>query len=203
MKIVTTTISETVKTAGNAKGTRKEVGKISFLVPTLEEVKDHLNSESALLMAKDAEGKEIDSFDSDFSQFIADSIETACKSKLVSKLEPKSVTFKSGHSAWTTIEELLEQGQRGQHFAIASQFKIAIGTFIAGLKKSDGFKAAVLSFCTNVQALAETTPANKSVVQKVLDGFLETLEEEDVSKFDKLLTSIGQAIEYTGSSLED
>jgi len=51
--------------------------------------------------------------------------------------------------------------------------------------------------------LAETTPANKQVVQKVLDGFLETLEEEDVSKFDKLLTAIGQAIEYTGSSLED
>ena len=104
MKIVTTTISETVKTAGNAKGTRKEVGKISFLVPTLEEVKNHLNSENALVLTKDADGKNVDSYDSDFSQFIADSIETACKSKLVSKLEPKSVTFKSGHSAWTTIE---------------------------------------------------------------------------------------------------
>ncbi len=203
MKTVTTTISERVKVNGSDKGVNKEVGKVSFLVPTLEEIKNHLNSENALVLAKDADGKEIDSFDSDFSQFIADSIETACKSKLVSKLEPKSVTFKNGHSAWTTIEELLEQGQRGQHFAIASQFKVAIGTFIAGLKKSDGFKAAVLSFCTNVQALAETTPANKQVVQKVLDGFLETLEEEDVSKFDKLLTAIGQAIEYTGSSLED
>lgn len=202
MKTVTTTISETIKTAGNAKGTRKEVGKISFLVPTLQEVKDHLNTENALVLDKDADGKEL-GFASDFSQFIADSIEAACKSKLVSKLEPKSVTFKSGHSAWSTIEELLEQGQRGQHFAIASAFKTAIGGFIAGLKKSDGFKAAVLSFCTNTQALAETTPANKQVVQKVLDGFLETLEEEDVSKYDKLLTSIGQAIEYTGSSLED
>lgn len=203
MKTVTTTISETIKTAGNAKGTRKEVGKISFLVPTLQEVKDHLNTENALVLDKDADGKELDNFASDFSQFIADSIEAACKSKLVSKLEPKSVTFKSGHSAWTTIEELLEQGQRGQHFAIASAFKTAIGSFIAGLKKSDGFKAAVLSFCTNTQALAETTPANKAVVQKVLDGFLETLEEDDVAKYDKLLTSIGQAIEYTGSSLED
>lgn len=200
MKTVTTTISETIKTAGNAKGTRKEVGKISFLIPTLEEVKDHLNTENALVLA---DGKELDSFASDFSQFIADSIEAACKSKLVSKLEPKSVNFKSGHSAWNTIEELLEQGQRGQHFAIASAFKTAIGSFIAGLKKSDGFKAAVLSFCTNTQALAETTPANKQVVQKVLDGFLETLEEEDVAKYDKLLTAIGQAIEYTGSSLED
>ena len=198
MKTITTTISERVKVNGSDKSINKEVGKISFLVPTLEEIKNHLNSENALTFDKNA-----GSFTSDFSQFIADSIETACKSKLVSKLEPKSITFKNGHSAWNTIEELLEQGQRGQHFAIASQFKTAIGTFIAGLKKSDGFKAAVLSFCTNVQALAETTPANKQVVQKVLDGFLETLEEEDVSKFDKLLTSIGQAIEYTGSSLED
>ena len=86
MKTVTTTISERVKVNGSDKGVNKEVGKVSFLVPTLEEIKNHLNSENALVLAKDADGKEVDSFDSDFSQFIADSIETACKSKFANQL---------------------------------------------------------------------------------------------------------------------
>ena len=197
MKTITTTISERVKVEGQEKGVNKEIGKVSFLVPTLEEVKDHLNKEGSLAV------DEKENYTDDFTSFIADAIEAVCKIKLVSRLEPKSINFKSGQSAWTTIAELVEAGQRGQHFAIAAAFKTAISTFIAGLKKSDGFKAAVLGYCLTPKALAETTASNKVIVEKVLTGFLETLDEDEVVKYDRILTELGTSIAFQGSSLED
>jgi hypothetical protein len=157
MKTVTTVIRENVKAAGDKKGERKEIGKIAFLVPTLEEVKEHLNTETAFIMEKEGE-KVLDTYESNFSQFLADAIEAACKIKLFSKLEPKSIAFKSGQSLWTTISELTETSStRGQHFAIAASFKAAITAFVTGLKKSDGWKSNVLGYLLTAKALAETS----------------------------------------------
>lgn len=198
MKTITTTIRETIK-GSNGKGERKDIGKIAFLVPTLEEVKDHLNTEAAFIMEED-----LDTYESNFSQFLADAIEAACKIKLFSKLEPKSIAFKSGQSLWTTIAELVETSStRGQHFAIAASFKAAITAFVTGLKKSDGWKSNVLGYLLTAKALAETSQGNKQVVQKVLDGFLTTLSDEDVSKYEKILNELGEALAFSGTSLED
>ena len=202
MKTITTTIRETIK-GSNGKGERKDIGKIAFLVPTLEEVKDHLNTETAFIMEKDGE-KVLDTYESNFSQFLADAIEAACKIKLFSKLEPKSIAFKNGQSLWTTIAELVETSStRGQHFAIAAAFKVAITAFVTGLKKSDGWKSNVLGYLLTAKALAETSQGNKQVVQKVLDGFLTTLSDEDVSKYEKILNELGEALSFSGTSLED
>ena len=203
MKAITTTIRETIKAEGEKQGKRKDIGKIAFLVPTLEEVKDHLNTEAAFIMEKEGE-KVLDTYESNFSQFLADAIEAACKIKLFSKLEPKSIAFKAGASLWSTIEELVETSStRGQHFAIAAAFKAAITAFVTGLKKSDGWKSNVLGYLLTAKALAETSQGNKQVVQKVLDGFLATLSDEDVSKYDKILNELGEALAFSGTSLED
>ena len=202
MKTITTTIRETIK-GSNGKGERKDIGKIAFLVPTLNEVKDHLNTETAFVMEKEGE-KVLDTYESNFSQFLADAIEAACKVKLFSKLEPKSIAFKSGQSLWTTIAELVETSStRGQHFAIAAAFKVAITAFVTGLKKSDGWKSNVLGYLLTAKALAETSQGNKQVVQKVLDGFLATLFDEDVIKYEKILNDLGEALAFSGTSLED
>ena len=202
MKAVTTIIRETIK-GSNGKGERKDIGKIAFLVPTLEEVKDHLNTETAFVMEKEGE-KVMDTYESNFSQFLADAIEAACKIKLFAKLEPKSIAFKSGQSHWTTIAELVETSStRGQHFAVAAAFKAAVSAFVTGLKKSDGWKSNVLGYLLTAKALAETSQGNKQVVQKVLDGFLATLSDEDVSKYEKILNELGEALAFSGTSLED
>ncbi len=199
MKTITTIIRETIKAEGEKQGKRKDIGKIAFLVPTLEEVKEHLNTETAFIMEKD-----LDTYESNFSQFLADAIEAACKIKLFSKLEPKSIAFKSGQSLWTTIAELVETSStRGQHFAVATAFKAAINAFVTGLKKSDGWKTNVLGYLLTAKALAETSQGNKQVVQKVLDGFLATLSDEDVSKYEKILNELGEALAFSGTSLED
>jgi len=202
MKAITTTIRETIK-GSNGKGERKDIGKIAFLVPTLEEVKDHLNTETAFIMEKEGE-KVLDTYESNLSQFLADAIEAACKVKLFAKLEPKSIAFKSGQSLWTTIAELVETSStRGQHFAIAANFRAAITAFVTNLKKSDGWKSNVLGYLLTAKALAQTSQGNKQVVQKVLASFLETLGEEEVTRFDKLLTELGEALAFQGTSLED
>ena len=203
MKTITTIIRETVKSAGDEKGKRKDIGKIAFLVPTLEEVRDHLATPEAFIMEKEGE-KVLDTYESNLSQFLADAIEAACKVKLFSKLEPKSITFKSGQSLWTTIAELVETSStRGQHFAIAAAFKAAITAFVTGLKKSDGWKSNVLGYLLTAKALAETSTGNKQVVERVLSGFLETLSEADADRFGKILTELGEAIAFSGASLED
>jgi len=202
MKAITTTIRETIK-GSNGKGERKDIGTIAFLVPTLEEVKDHLNTETAFIMEKEGE-KVLDTYESNLSQFLADAIEAACKVKLFAKLEPKSIAFKSGQSLWTTIAELVETSStRGQHFAIAANFRAAITAFVTNLKKSDGWKSNVLGYLLTAKALAQTSQGNKQVVQKVLASFLETLGEEEVTRFDKLLTELGEALAFQGTSLED
>jgi hypothetical protein len=203
MKAATTTIRETIKGTNGKAGERKEIGQVSFLVPTLEEVRDHLNTESALAQEKDGE-KVLDSYESNFSQFIYDALESACKVKLFSKLEPKSIQFKAGQSLWSTIVELVDtHSTRGQHFAVLAAFKTAITAYIQSLKKSDGWKSNVIGYLTNAKALAQTTSGNKQVVQKVLASFLETLGEEEVTRFDKLLTELGEALAFQGTSLED
>ena len=203
MKAITTTIRETVKSAGDEKGKRKDIGKIAFLVPTLEEVRDHLATPEAFIMEKEGE-KVLNTYESNFSQFLADAIEAACKVKLFAKLEPKSIAFKSGQSSWMTIAELVETSStRGQHFAIAAAFKAAITVFVTGLKKSDGWKSNVLGYLLTAKALAETSTGNKQVVQKVLDGFLATLSDEDVAKYEKILNELGEALAFSGTSLED
>lgn len=199
MKTITTSINETIKNEKTGKGERKEIGKISFFVPTVEEVNDHLNVKAHLDLSKDGE-----TYESTFTQFIADAIEAACKVKLLAKLEPKSVEFKSGQSLWTTIAELCESGgARGAHFTTLAAFKVAITEYVTGLKKSDAFKANVIGYCLTSKALAETTTGNKAVVERVLSGFLETLSEADADRFGKILTELGEAIAFSGASLED
>ena len=81
--------------------------------------------------------------------------------------------------------------------------KAAITAFVTGLKKSDGWKSNVLGYLLTAKALAETSQGNKQVVQKVLDGFLATLSDEDVAKYDKILNELGEALAFSGTSLED
>jgi hypothetical protein len=203
MKTITTTIRQTVKNEGDEKGKRKEIGKVSFLVPTLEEVRDHLNTEPAFVHEKDGE-KVLDSYESTFSQFIDDAIEAACRVKLAAKLQAKSVQLKPGQTLWTSIAELCAiPSTRGQHFVVQAAFKTSVTAFVAGLKKSDGWKANVLNYLLNADALAETTEGNKKVVQNILDAFLETLDDDDVTKYERILSDLGKAIVFKGNSLED
>lgn len=193
---IETTISETVK-GKDGKGERKEIGKISFLVPTLAEfgiegetVRDEKTNE---LSYKDAK-----------LNWLYSAVVAAARAILTSKLEPKSISFKSGHSAWVDFDSMIAtSGLRGQALAIRRDFIVSFTAFIAKLGKSEKWSTAMVGFASKPAALAGTTQGNKAVFSAKLDEYEKTLDESSKAKFLNIMIELAKVASGDEIDLED
>jgi hypothetical protein len=179
-------VQERVKEAGQEKGKNVEVGKVSYLVPTLQ------------AFGIPAEGPKTDDdgdlvYENKISQWIWEAIQSAVKSQLISFLQPKSVELKEGCKLWNTVGELVAGSsavsQKGATLKLRADFKAAWAAYITGLKKSPAVTAAFIALVSDFPtkgkdcALSVSSAGNKAAVARHLTAFLDGLSEADQEKF--------------------
>ena len=189
-----TTISETIEKGG--KNERKEIGKIEYLVPMLDEF--GLTAET-----KTDDAGEV-TYTDQKQEWLWNAVKAAVRSLLVSRLEPKSTKFREGYSAWTDFQSMVATtGNRGAALVLRREFIAAFTGFIAKLGKSEKWSNAMVAFASNAKALAGTTGTNKEVFQKNLNKFFDELAEEDQEKFANIIAELAKVSSAEELSLED
>lgn len=199
MEKITTSIAETVILA-NGKKERKEVGTIPFLVPTLAELAEAISKAEEVRDAK----TEILSYKDSTAQFVYDAVCAAARGILVSRLMPKSVSFKAGYAPWTDFQGLITStGVRGEALAVYREFVAAFSSFVAKLGKSEKWSAAMIGFASNRKSLQTTTSSNKAVFAGKLYDFSLDLSAEDAGKYENILVELGRICSQDEVDLDD
>ena len=189
-----TTISETVEKGG--KKERQEIGKIEYLVPMLDEF--GLTGET-----KTDDYGEVSYVDTKLD-WLYGAVQSAVRSLLVSRLEPRSVKFREGYSAWTDFATMVAtSGNRGAALVLRREFISSFTSFIAKLGKSEKWSNAMIGFASNAKALAGTTVGNKEVFQKNLNKFFDQLTEDEKWKFANTIAELAKVSSAEELSLED
>ena len=190
-----TAISETVEKGG--KKERQEIGKVEYLVPLLDEF--GINAE----YKTDDKTGEVTYTDQKL-EWLYGAVQSAVRSLLVSRLEPRSVKFREGYSAWTDFNSMVAtSGNRGAALVLRREFISSFTSFIAKLGKSEKWSNAMVAFASNAKALAGTTVGNKEVFQKNLNKFFDGLTEADQEKFANIIAELAKVSSAEELSLED
>ena len=191
---IETTISETVEVGG--KRERQEIGKVEYLVPMLDEF--GITSET-----KTDDDGEVSYVDTKLDWLYC-AVKAAARSLLVSRLEPRSVRFREGYTAWTDFNSMVAtSGNRGAGLVLRREFISSFTSFIAKLGKSEKWSNAMVGFASNAKALAGTTVGNKEVFQKNLNKFFDQLAEADQEKFANIIAELAKVSSAEELSLED
>ena len=189
-----TVISETVEKGG--KKERQEIGKIEYLVPMLDEF--GLTGET-----KTDDDGEVSYVDTKLDWLYC-AVKAAVRSLLVSRLEPRSVKFREGYTAWTDFATMVATtGNRGAALVLRREFISSFTSFIAKLGKSEKWSNAMVGFASNAKALAGTTVGNKEVFQKNLNKFFDQLTEDEQEKFSGIIAELAKVSSAEELSLED
>ena len=191
---IETTISETIEKGG--KKERQEIGKVEYLVPMLDEF--GLTGET-----KTDENGEV-TYTDQKQEWLWGAVKAAARSLLVSRLEPRSVKFREGYSAWTDFNSMVAtSGNRGAALVLRREFIASFTAFIAKLGKSEKWSNAMVAFASNAKALAGTTASNKEVFAKNLNKFFDQLTEADQEKFANIIAELAKVSSAEELSLED
>lgn len=183
-------VQERVKGAGQEKGKNVEIGKVSYLVPTLQ------------TFGIPAQGPKMDDdgdlvYENQVSQWVWEAIQAAVKAQLVSFLQPKSIELKEGCKPWTSVEELVAGStavsQKGAVLKLRADFKAAWAAYITGLKKAPSKTAAFIALGSDFPtkgkdcALSVSSAGNKAAVARHLTAFFDGLSEEQQERFGEIV----------------
>mgnify|MGYP001008616040 CR=1 FL=1 len=199
-------VQERVKEAGQEKGKNVEVGKVSYLVPTLQ------------AFGIPAQGPKTDDdgdlvYEDKVSQWLWEAVQSAAKAQLISFLQPKSVELKEGCKLWSTVEELVAGSsavsQKGATLKLRADFKAAWASYITGLKKSPAVTAAFIALGSDFPtkgkdcALSVSSAGNKAAVARHLTAFFDGLSEADQEKFGEIVADFAAICTAEEQDLSD
>mgnify|MGYP000986724760 CR=1 FL=1 len=192
------TIVKTISRRGAEKGDKREViGKISFVVPTVEEILP-LSIETVT----DEDG--VVSYKNKVTQWVQEAIESAVAGELANRLQPQSTDWKPGYREWATFEEFLSQAlesNRGAGVAAAAERRrewVKLWTsFVVGLKKSAGWTKAMTLIGSDlptkggkkVELQNVSDEKSRNRFGEVLADFYSSLSDQDADKFEQYFES--------------
>lgn len=200
MKNAQITISERVEVEGEltAKGRKptkaQEIGKVSFILPTPEDF--WIPAEKLATETKGKGEEQTTSFKEPAIGFLADALESYTELVLRGMLEPKSLQYKAGRQAWTSLDELYKaaatslKGASGPR--LATLWKAKWTAFIVGLGKPANWTAALISM-TDEKIVSGLSASNKAVFEQRLAEFIKTFTAEEVETFDDIATKLATA----------
>lgn len=178
------TISERVN------GKNVKIGDVEYLVPTLEEL-----DVTGATIAEIKDGDETyRGYTNPKHQYLYDAVQAQVLSFLRGRLKPKSIEFKDGHVAWTTVEEILEPAslQRGGGMILRKQFAQAFNTFFATLGKSAKLAAQMSAFAAgpNNKVFPAASAKGKEIFLKYLTAFFAACTEDEQTKYADIIETL-------------
>ena len=197
-------VTQSVTIAGKTK--REPVGEVTIFVPTL------FNLISTAVAVMDSKtGKELLTdeglpvYTDDSLNFIQSSILASVKASARNKLTPKTANLKDGLSIATTWAELTAEsaGNNGVHLVIIREVKDLFAKFVATLGKTATVQANITKAFNNAELLASSSADVKGKLLNYISDFVDTLNEEAQTKYNKYLTKIAEAASSEEISAED
>ena len=177
MEKMTSKISERVD------GRNVAIGTVEYLVPTLAELGVQ---DATIVEIKDGEETYRGYTDTKF-QYLYDAVQAQVLSFLRGRLKPKSIEFKDGHTAWTTVEEIIEPAslQRGGGMILRKQFTAAFNAFFSTLGKSAKLVAQMAAFAAgpNNKVFPAASAKGKEIFLKYLTQFFAACSEDEQAKY--------------------
>jgi len=202
------------KVEKNGKGEYEKQGEVEIFYPLLSE----LGFNAELETAKDKDGKVIltsdgknaEKYDEDGfpvykdekAQYVFDAVLSAVKAQARNKLVSQTATLKPGLTIATTIEELLESGNKGDALAANREFLAAFKAWLPNSKKSEKVQAAVLDLARNRAGLSLQPDDKKQKFLVYIKDFAITLTEAQGARFQRSLEALEEAC-TAGDALDD
>lgn len=136
------------------------------------------------------------------AQYVFDAVLAAVKSAARNKLVTGTATLKPGLSIASTIEELIEGGNKGDALAATREFLAAFKAFLPSTKKSEKVQAAVYDLAKNKAGLSLQPDDKKAKFLVYITDFTATLNAEQATRFERALTALEEAC-TAGDALDD
>lgn len=181
-------------------GKYKEVGKVAVFYPLLSELGIAVDPEK--YEAADKDGKMVactadtpDCFPvyaDEKVQFVWEGVWAAVKAMARNRLESGTANLKDGLKIAETVEELLEAGggRSGEALAIRREFFASFKTYLGTLGKSAAYVAGMFDIVQNVKNIPYQSPARKTSVKALMDGYITGATSEVVEKYNKTIEQI-------------
>jgi len=188
---LTVDVSKKVEIAGQpGKNEYEKVGEVIIPIPTLE-----------AFGIKDAKIKEtgedgLPVYEDEKLDWLFGSVVAACKAQARNKLISGTADLKEGQKIAENFEELTAEGERkgnAEALKLAKEIQKSFAAFVQGLGKTAQTQAVLVGLFRNKQALSLQTDENKNKMKGYLTQYAETLEEADLARYSKYLTSVEEA----------
>jgi hypothetical protein len=118
------------------------------------------------------------------------------KAQARNKLISGTAELKDGKKIAATMEELIAEGERvGNKEALMLRHEIrkSFAAFVGTLGKTAQTQAVLVGLFSNKEALALQDDVNKGKFKAYLGQYAETLEEKDLERYSKFLTTVDEA----------
>ena len=203
---------------GEKKNEYVKKGEVEVFYPLLSELGFAVEPimEEMMEVGTDSNGNKIDrkvivpkededgfpSYKDEKAQYVFDAVLAAVKSAARNKLVTGTATIKPGLSIASTIEELMEGGNKGDALAATREFLAAFKAWLPLTKKSEKVQAAVYDLAKNKAGLSLQPDDKKEKFLVYITDFTTTLNAEQATRFERALTALEEAC-TAGDALDD
>ena len=172
-----------------------KIGSVEVFYPLLSELGFSIDPDS-----EDKDGFPV--YKDEKADFTFNAVLAAVKAAARNKLVAKTATLKPGLSIASTIEELLEGGNKGDFLAATREFLAAFKVWLPSTKKSEKVQAAVFDLAKNKAGLTLQPDDKKAKFLVYLTDFAATLSTEQSARFERAMIALEDAAQQ-GDALDD
>ena len=177
-------------------------GEVEVFYPLLSELGIAVEPSGYVVLDKD--GKEVAAmadnalaspiYADEKVQYVFDAVLAAVKAAARNKLQSGTILLKDGASIATTVEELLATAERSGEALVNRRDAIkAFVAFVPTTGKSAAVAVWVAEQCKNVGGVQFQSQARKDLLLDLIAKFIESINQEQATKFGRFLTSLGEA----------
>lgn len=201
MRKFTMQVTKLETAAGETKAKAVPVGSIVVYYPLLSEM--GLPVEPSSYVDYDKDGKEIAAtadnenafpvYASDAVQLVFDALLAQVKATARNRLQTGTATLKDGARINSTVEEMLEETPRnGEALKERREYFASFKAFLGTLGKSAAYVQGMADIVTNVKGLPYQSQGRKDAVKAFVVQHAATLNAEQISKWQKIMTQIDE-----------
>jgi hypothetical protein len=180
---------------GPDKNEYQKVGEVTVPVPTLEAF--GIKAETRPWNEEtDGEDDGLPKYKEQNIDWLFGAVVAACKMQARNKLISGTAELKEGQKIAATFEELTAEGERRGNAEALKLAKEAVSSFVSfvqGLGKTAQTQAMLIGLFRNRSALSLQPDTAKEKFKGYLTSYAETLSEEDLGRYQKILTAIEEA----------
>lgn len=201
MRKFTMQVTKLETAAGETKAKAVPVGSVVVYYPLLSEMGIPVDPSKYVDFDKD--GKEVDStesneaafpvYASDAVQMVFDALLAQVKATARNRLQTGTATLKDGARINSTVEEMLEETPRnGEALKERREYFASFKAFLGTLGKSAAYVQGMADIVSNVKGLPFQSATRKETVKGLIVQHAATLNAEQVSKWQKIMTQIDE-----------